>query len=530
MLLPEATLREVLAAGPAAWTQASAGASAGAGTPLTLDALSAALYHAAGLTRAVTLQHEEFSYRACPSAGALYPCELYVFWPGADLLAAGLYHFDPSRHELVQLRLGRADAGALGLPAASGFPGEALVFGSAIFFRSAWKYQARAYRYLNLDCGHVTEGLCLGLAAHGVTHRVELDFDDAAVNAYLGVDAAREGCLAVIRVAAGAEEAAHPLDASVMPGQPALSGQPGQPCQPGRLDQPERPGEAEQGGEPGQPGWMERAGQGASPPSGPLPEGVAALSRMAAADALPEALARMHQAACVGERYSGGLPSARLSRLAGQRGWIEPPQGPGPVERLGLCAAMAARRSRRNFVVSPLPRGCLAKVLADLCAPLSPGAPGAAASPFSGPDVNPVERACRVGFLAGEEVHLAQGFYLLDRETGAIAFCRPGNLRPAMAGVCLDQAWMRNAALQVCFFADLPELERNLGPRGYRVALQAAGRLGHRLYLAAESLGLGACGVGAFYDAEAAEVLALPQGVALLYVLALGACKGGEGF
>jgi nitroreductase len=49
-----------------------------------------------------------------------------------------------------------------------------------------------------------------------------------------------------------------------------------------------------------------------------------------------------------------------------------------------------------------------------------------------------------------------------------------------------------------------------------------AGRLGQGLYLAATAMGLGCCGVGAFYDGEAAELLGLGAEGSLLYLVALG--------
>jgi nitroreductase len=45
--------------------------------------------------------------------------------------------------------------------------------------------------------------------------------------------------------------------------------------------------------------------------------------------------------------------------------------------------------------------------------------------------------------------------------------------------------------------------------RGYRHAFLEAGMVGERLYLQATALGLNACGVGAFYDDEAAVLVAL---------------------
>ena len=52
-----------------------------------------------------------------------------------------------------------------------------------------------------------------------------------------------------------------------------------------------------------------------------------------------------------------------------------------------------------------------------------------------------------------------------------------------------------------------------------------AGRLGQRIYLGATSLGLGCCGIGAFYDGEAATLLGLNQASAMLYLLAVGPVK-----
>jgi nitroreductase len=119
------------------------------------------------------------------------------------------------------------------------------------------------------------------------------------------------------------------------------------------------------------------------------------------------------------------------------------------------------------------------------------------------------------------------GFSLLDRLGRRTGLRRDGNMVPVMAGICLDQLWMRDAAVHALFLVDFAEVEPCLGDRGYRAALQAAGRLGHRLYLAAEALGLGACGVGAFFDAEASDVLGLPDQAGLAYVVTLGVPRKG---
>lgn len=446
MQLPQATLWQVLDS-PARTV------------PLRLDALGAALFHAGGLTRASHHRGRELIYRACPSAGALYPCELYAAWPGSPELAPGLYHYDVARHGLTLLREGFPDPAGLGLPERSRMRGEALVFISAFFFRSAWKYRERAYRYLNLDAGHVCEGLVLGLQALGARCMAETDFGDASVDRFLGVDPEREGCLCVVRVACGAEEG----------------------------ESPPPPGPA--------PGWLER------------------MSRCASVDQNPAALAAIHAACAQPQRSQAAMPPASASRLGSGLAWTDAPIPQAAPVAKELFTAMELRRSRRAFAASPQARGAVARALAALAAPLH------------GPGGHPAEHACTAGVLAGELAGLAPGQYLLDRPRPSLGLRRDGNFLPVMASVCLDQQWMREAAAHVLFLVDFAELEPCLGARGYRAALQNAGRLGHRLYLAAQSLGMGACGVGAFYDEEAADTLGLPPGAGLLYAVALGPAR-----
>lgn len=93
------------------------------------------------------------------------------------------------------------------------------------------------------------------------------------------------------------------------------------------------------------------------------------------------------------------------------------------------------------------------------------------------------------------------------------------------AQFCLDQGWLESAALHLTLSADLAHLEALAGPRAYRYAHLEAGRLGQRAYLAATANNLGACGIGAFFDNEAEQLLALKDGNHLLYLVAVGPVK-----
>ena len=71
--------------------------------------------------------------------------------------------------------------------------------------------------------------------------------------------------------------------------------------------------------------------------------------------------------------------------------------------------------------------------------------------------------------------------------------------------------------------ADLDRAVRSYGERGYRYVHFEAGAIGHRLYLAAEALGLGATGIGAFFDDQVHAYLNLaPEQGQVLYHFAIG--------
>jgi SagB-type dehydrogenase family enzyme len=77
-----------------------------------------------------------------------------------------------------------------------------------------------------------------------------------------------------------------------------------------------------------------------------------------------------------------------------------------------------------------------------------------------------------------------------------------GDQRVAAAGLSLGQQLAGNACVTFSMIGDLDGAARIYGDRGYRYVHFEAGAIGHRLYLAAEALGLGATGIGAFYDDE----------------------------
>jgi len=113
------------------------------------------LYHIAGLTEKRTYPSGEYYLRINPSAGALYPNELYFQVRGVEGKEDGIYHYEVSSSSLTLLQSINEEEGLepyFGFKTAmKGY----LFLVSAIYYRSSWKYKNRAFRYCLLDAGHL---------------------------------------------------------------------------------------------------------------------------------------------------------------------------------------------------------------------------------------------------------------------------------------------------------------------------------------------------------------------------------------
>ncbi len=118
---------------------------------------------------------------------------------------------------------------------------------------------------------------------------------------------------------------------------------------------------------------------------------------------------------------------------------------------------------------------------------------------------------------------LEPGVYRFSSESMDLKPIKTGDQRVMAAGLSLGQALAGNACVAFSMIADLDRATRIYGDRGYRYAHFEAGAIGHRLYLAAEALGLGATGIGAFYDDEVHRYLNLtPEQGQVVYHFAIG--------
>jgi SagB-type dehydrogenase family enzyme len=118
---------------------------------------------------------------------------------------------------------------------------------------------------------------------------------------------------------------------------------------------------------------------------------------------------------------------------------------------------------------------------------------------------------------------LQPGVYRFWPERAELEQTKSGDQRVAAAGLSLGQDLAGNACVTFSMIGDLERAARSYGDRGYRYVHFEAGAIGHRLYLAAEAFGLGATGIGAFYDDEVHRHLKLIPGQGqVVYHFAIG--------
>ena len=180
-----------------------------ASAPLDLQSVAQLLHYSAGLIRKRVLTSAgEVHYRAAASAGALFPIEIYLVCGDLPGLTAGVYHYAPAGNALTKLRAGDF-RGNLAAAAADDSLAvvPATIVSTAVFWRSAWKYRARGYRYCFWDNGTVLSNLLAAASSLGQPARVLAGFVDREVDRILGVDSEQEAstCLVALGEAVGLE-------------------------------------------------------------------------------------------------------------------------------------------------------------------------------------------------------------------------------------------------------------------------------------------------------------------------------------
>jgi SagB-type dehydrogenase family enzyme len=124
--------------------------------PLSLQGIGQLLWAAQGIT-------SPSGKRTAPSAGALYPLELYLVAGDVDGLQAGVYKYIPHDHALKEIKPGdkRSELTNAALKQESIQNAPAVIVLSAVYERTRVKYGDRGDRYVHMEIGFAAQNIYL---------------------------------------------------------------------------------------------------------------------------------------------------------------------------------------------------------------------------------------------------------------------------------------------------------------------------------------------------------------------------------
>jgi SagB-type dehydrogenase family enzyme len=154
----------------------------GAVAPRALDPRSLGAFFdlTLGITAWKEAGGERWALRANPSSGNLHPTEGYAILAERHGLPAGLHHY-LGRDHVLERRFAPSLAEVLGR--------DAFLFGlTSLYWREAWKYGIRAFRYCQHDAGHALAAARYAAGVLGWTARLLERPGDDDLAALLGLD------------------------------------------------------------------------------------------------------------------------------------------------------------------------------------------------------------------------------------------------------------------------------------------------------------------------------------------------------
>ncbi len=434
--------------------------------------LSRFLYCTYGITGKVPYPDAPFYMRAAPSAGGLYPAELYVIAQEGAILPAGLYNYQVRTHSLLHFWDSHVwsslQTACLWHPALEHCQLALVV--TAVFMRSAWRYEDRAYRRIFLDCGHVLGNVELAAAINDYRPHLIAGFVDAQLNQLLYLDPDQEGAIAAIALA----------DLLVveqnLPNLPVALPSPTDVDYPDLIDGQLLP-------------YCHHATEITRDQDLDYPHQLEAIAPVQDKYNFPFCL----------KVCAKSLPIEWGAALR------------------GLEDTILKRRSTRRYTSGAIAFNELSSVLDFTYQPHHYLDQGLDDAPDYC-DLSLVETFVAVSDVVG----LDAGCYYYAVHENELRQIRFKNFRRELHYLCLQQDLGRDAAAVIFHTADLRTAISRYGDRAYRYLHLDAGHLGQRLNLAAIRLGLGVSGIGGFFDDQVNEVLGIPTDEAVLYITTLG--------
>jgi len=170
---------------------------------------------------------------------------------------------------------------------------------------------------------------------------------------------------------------------------------------------------------------------------------------------------------------------------------------------LSVEEAIQQRRSVRRYAEEPISLLELSRLL-HYASGITEKSRELRAAPSAGATY-PIELYPVVNKVTG----LAPGIYHYALREHKLELVAEGDFRRPLTNACLRQGFVGASAVAVGMTAIFARTERRYGKRAAQYVHMEIGYIGENLYLAARSMGMGACAVGAFKDEEVAKVLGI---------------------
>lgn len=161
--------------------------------PITLGELSQLLFAAQGITGKIG----DLPLRTAPSAGGLYPMEIYLVVVRVDSLKPGIYHYQVHERQLEFIRPGDFGKEVARISVGQDVPENAAVTFvlTSVWERVTLKYRERGHRYSYIEAGCISQNIALQAASIGLDSNCVGAFYDEQIHDLLGIDGRRESAL-----------------------------------------------------------------------------------------------------------------------------------------------------------------------------------------------------------------------------------------------------------------------------------------------------------------------------------------------
>ena len=160
--------------------------------------LSDILFLSAGITKINPIDEDRNHFlRAYPSAGGMYPLEIYPIIFKCDDIDPGLYHYNVKENSLKLLDKGdhREKTSKMILESEIVSKCSVAIIITAFFSRTTIKYGHRGYRFILIESGHLAQNIYLTCTALGLACTGIGGFVDDEINAFLNIDGTNEAAV-----------------------------------------------------------------------------------------------------------------------------------------------------------------------------------------------------------------------------------------------------------------------------------------------------------------------------------------------